>query len=154
MTRMGGAMAKTARLLALTLALVTALGGGALGAQEDLAEKLVRSYDLLEAGKLGQAKQLYQEILARHPDHPLALNNLAFIQIKEGKLAEAQASLEKALLRAKGYRLKVNKVCAVDGICLAFRPGGPAYGDQELEPLVALNLHLLRDRMAQRQSGS
>lgn len=147
-------MVKAARFLALTLAFWAALGVGGAWAQEKLTEKLVQSYDLLEAGKLEQAKKLYQEILARHPDHPLALNNLAYIQIKEGNLAGAQASLEKAMIRAKGYRLKVNKVCAVDGICLAFRPGGPAYGDQDLEPLVRLNLLLLKDSLAQRQSGS
>ncbi len=123
-------------------------------AQEDLFPKLALSYDLLEAGKLSQAKQLYLEILERSPDHPLALNNLAYIQVREGDLAGAQTTLERALIRAKGFRIKVNRVCAVDGICLAFRPGGPEYGDQDLEPLVRLNLLLVRDRLAQRQSGS
>lgn len=119
-------------------------------AQEEpgLMEALVRSYDLLEAGKLPEAKKIYLEILEKHPDHPLALNNLAFIQIKEGDLKGARASLERALPKAAGYRLKVNKVCAVEGICLAFRPGGPAYGDQDLEPLVRLNLNLVKEKLA------
>lgn len=137
----------------LLMVLVTGLlifGPAGVPAQEEpeLMDALVRSYDLLEAGKLPEAKKIYQEILQKHPDHPLALNNLAFIQIKEGDLQGAQASLERALPKAAGYRLQVNKVCAVEGICLAFRPGGPAYGDQDLEPLVRLNLSLVKEKLA------
>jgi len=133
------------------LMLMLALGAAPLRAQEEpnLTAALVRSYDLLEEGKLPEAKAIYQEILKKHPDHPLALNNLAYIQIKEGDLAAARATLTRALSTAPGYRLKVNKVCAVEGICLAFRPGGPAYGDQDLEPLVRLNLSLVEERLRQ-----
>jgi tetratricopeptide (TPR) repeat protein len=149
-------MAKTALLASLTLALLAPfiMPGPTALAQEDLLEELARSYDLLEAGKLKEAKELYGKILTRRPGNPLALNNLAYIQIKEGDLTGALDSLEQALVQARGYRIKVNKVCAVDGICLAFRPGGPAYGDQDLEPLVRLNLMLLQHRLAPRQSGS
>lgn len=116
--------------------------------EPELMEALVRSYDLLEAGNYLAAKKIYQEILAKQPDHPLALNNLAFIQIREGDLPGARDNLERALPKAAGYRLRVNKVCAVEGICLAFRPGRPAYGDQDLEPLVRLNLSLVREKLA------
>ncbi|MCL6622002.1 MAG: tetratricopeptide repeat protein [Syntrophobacterales bacterium] len=141
----------TRGMLTLVLAGVLMLGPAPVWAQEEpeVLEALVQSYDLLEAGKLPEAKRLYQEILQKHPDHPLALNNLAYIQVKEGDLAGARATLERALSRAAGYRLKVNQVCAVDGICLAFRPGGPAYGDQDLEPLVRLNLSLVQERLRQ-----
>lgn len=141
-------------LMALALTGILLLGPTPVPAQEEpeLMDTLVRSYDLLEAGKLAEAKKLYQEILHKHPDHPLALNNLAFIQIKEGDLTGARASLERALPKAAGYRIKVNKVCAVEGICLAFRPGGPAYGDQDLEPLVRLNLNLVKEKLAPRQT--
>ncbi len=141
----------TTRMI-LTLILIGSLMLGATVSvakeEPELMDALVRSYDLLEAGKLPEAKKIYLEILAKHPDHPLALNNLAFIQIKEGDLKGARASLERALPKAAGYRLKVNKVCAVEGICLAFRPGGPAYGDQDLEPLVRLNLNLVKEKLA------
>lgn len=140
-------------LTALTVIclLLGGLGAAGVQAQEELLPKLALSYDLLEAGKLKEAKRIYLEILDRHPDHPLVLNNLAYIQVREGDLAAARVSLERALMRAKGYRIKVNKVCAVDGICLAFRPGGPPYGDQDLEPLVLLNLELVKNELAKRQ---
>lgn len=137
-------------MLTVVMAGLLVLGPAWTLAQEEpeLMDALIRSYDLLEAGQLSEAKKIYQDILTKHPDHPLALNNLAFIQIKEGDLAGAQTSLQRALPKAAGYRLKVNKVCAVEGICLAFRPGGPAYGDQDLEPLVRLNLSLVQEKLA------
>jgi tetratricopeptide (TPR) repeat protein len=116
--------------------------------QDDLTQKLVQSYDLLEAGKLAQAKQLYQEILKEHPDNPLALNNLGAILVREKDYQGAMAQLEKALPRSRGYRVKVNKVCDVEGVCLAFRPLALEYGDQDLEPLIRLNVELLKARMA------
>lgn len=116
--------------------------------QDDLTQKLVQSYDLLEAGQLEQAKQLYQGILQEHPDNPLALNNLAAILVREKDYSGAMSYLEKALPRAKGYKVMVNKVCEVEGICLAFRPLAVEYGNQELEPLIKLNMEMLKSKMA------
>jgi tetratricopeptide (TPR) repeat protein len=137
------------KIFLLLLGLVFGMPGLA-GAQvkPDITAKLVRSYDLLEAGKIDQAKKIYQEILAKHPDNPLALNNMAAILVKGKKYQEALSYLEKALSKAKGYRVKVNKVCEVNGICLAFRPLAAEYGDQELEPLVKLNIAMLKSTMA------
>ncbi len=136
-------------LLGISLVLVLSVPGwGWAQKQDDLTRKLVQSYDLLEAGKLAQAKQLYQGILEEYPDNPLALNNLAAILVKEKDYQGAMSYLEKALPRAKGYRVMVNKVCEVEGICLAFRPLAAAYGNQELEPLIKLNLEMLKGKMA------
>ncbi len=136
-------------LLGISLVLVLSIPGwGWAQKQDDLTRKLVQSYDLLEAGKLAQAKQLYQGILEEYPDNPLALNNLAAILVKEKDYQGAMSYLEKALPRAKGYRVMVNKVCEVEGICLAFRPLAAAYGNQELEPLIKLNLEMLKGKMA------
>ena len=123
---------------------------GLLWAQkpDDLTQKLVRSYDLMEACKLEEAKKLYQEILAENPGNPLALNNLAAILVKQGDFQGAMDYLEKALPRAKGYKIQVNKVCEVEGICLAFRPLAAAYGNQDLEPLIKLNIEMLKSKMA------
>lgn len=118
---------------------------------DDLTQKLVQSYDLLEAGRLDQAKQLYLGILQDTPDQPLALNNLAAILVKEQDYQGAMNYLEKALPRAKGYQVTINQVCEVEGICLAFRPLAAAYGSQELEPLIKLNIELLKAKMAPSQ---
>ena len=115
-----------------------------------LTKKMVESYDLLEAGKLAQAQELYEEILKQDPGNPLALNNLGAIKVKEHKFQEALGYLEQALPRAQGYKLKVNQVCAVDGICLAFRPLQEVYGDTELMPMIKFNIDMVKARLATR----
>jgi tetratricopeptide (TPR) repeat protein len=112
---------------------------------------LLDSYDFLEAGQLPEAKAIFRDILQRDPGNPLALNNLAAVMVKEKKYQEALKYLEQALPRAKGYKVRVNRVCAVDGLCLAFRPLQEVYGDQDLEPLVKLNIAMVKARLATRE---
>ena len=142
---------RSCQIVFLAMALVLALVGP-VRSQADSAvnQKMVESYDLLEAGKLAQARELYQEILKQDPGNPLALNNLGAIEVKEHKYEPALKSLEQALPRAKGYKIKVNQVCAVDGICLAFRPLQEVYGDTDLEPLIKFNIDMVKARLATR----
>ena len=139
-------------IMPLLLGLLWAWSGFAL-AQGDakITQMLVESYDLLEAGRLDQAKAVFRQILQQDPGNPLALNNLGAVMVKEKKYQEALHCLEQALPRARGYRVRVNRVCAVDGLCLAFRPLQEVYGDQDLEPLVKLNIDLVKARLATRQ---
>ena len=139
-------------IMALVLGLLLAWSGSAL-AQGDaqITRMLVESYDLLEAGKLDQAKAIFRQILQQDPGNPLALNNLGAVMVKEKKYQEALHYLEQALPRARGYKVRVNRVCAVDGLCLAFRPLQEVYGDQDLEPLVQLNIDMVKARLATRE---
>ncbi len=77
------------------------------------------------------------------------MNNLGAIKVKENRFPEALAFLEQALPRAQGYKLKVNRVCDMQGLCLAFRPLEAVYGDQDLAPLVQLNLSLVKAKLAE-----
>ena len=133
----------TAFLLALLLA------PGAVLAQTNTneARKMVQGYDLLEAGKMTQAQKFYEQILAEDPGNPLALNNLAAVMVNQKKYPAALSYLEQALPRAKGYKIRVNRVCDVQGICLAFRPLEEEYGNQELEPLIKLNMDMVKDKL-------
>ena len=72
--------------------------------------------------------------------------------VKEKKYPEALAYLEQALDRAQGYKVKVNRVCDMEGLCLAFRPLEAVYGNQDLAPLVQLNLSLVKAKLAERKS--
>lgn len=135
--------------LVLGLVLLTGLTGLAqTGNQQDLMASLVKNYDLLEAGKLAEAKKVFEDILAKYPDNPLALNNLGAIYVKEQDYPQALKYLERALSKARGYKVLVNRVCDVDRICLAFRPGAVEYGTQDLEPLIALNIDMVKARIA------
>jgi tetratricopeptide (TPR) repeat protein len=137
------------QIVILVMALGLALAGP-VWAQADAGttKKLVESYDLLEAGKLAEAQKIYEQILKQDPGNPLALNNLGAIKVKENKFPEALAYLSQALDRAQGYKIKVNRVCDMQGICLAFRPLEAVYGNQDLAPLVQLNLSLVKAKVA------
>jgi len=115
-------------------------------ASPNLTKMMVESYDLLEAGKLDAAQKIYEQVLKEDPGNPLALNNLAAVTVKKGKPAEALAYLNQALVKAKGYKVMVNRVCEVNGVCLAFRPLQEVYGNQELEPLIRLNIQMVKGK--------
>jgi Tfp pilus assembly protein PilF len=129
------------RLAALWLALLLALPGLAL-AQADgvLAQKINSGYDLLERGNFDQAQKIYEEIIKQQPDHPIALNNLAAISCKQGKFEQALAQLNRALPQAKGYKITLNRVCNVDGVCAAFRQSTDRFGEDNLEDLIKSNI--------------
>ena len=137
------------QIVVMVAALGLALAGPVRGqADAGLTKMLVESYDLLEAGKLAEAQKIYEQILKQDPGNPLALNNLGAIKVKENKFPEALAYLSQALPRAQGYKLKVNRVCDMQGLCLAFRPLEAVYGNQDLAPLVQLNLSLVKAKLA------
>ncbi|MGB8990764.1 MAG: tetratricopeptide repeat protein [Desulfobaccales bacterium] len=139
------------KIILVFLALGLAAAGPVLArADAGITQMLVESYDLLEAGKLAQAQKIYEQILQQDPGNPLALNNLGAIKVKENQFPAALTYLEQALPRAHGYKIKVNQVCAVDGICLAFRPLQEVYGDTELEPLIKFNITMVKARLATR----
>jgi Tfp pilus assembly protein PilF len=137
------------QLVVMTTVLGLALAAPAPApADAGLTKMLVQSYDLLEAGQLTQAQKIYEQVLKQDPGNPLALNNLGAIKVKEHQLKEALALFSQALPRAQGYKLKINRVCDIEGICLAFRPLEAVYGDQELAPLIELNISLVKAKLA------
>src|SRR5664280_2081375 len=91
----------TALLLALSLiapGLIWAQG------QAGVAGRLNAGYDWLEQGKFDQAQKVFEEVLRQDPGHPLALNNLAAIMVKQGNYDQAAACLKQALPRARGFK--------------------------------------------------
>jgi tetratricopeptide (TPR) repeat protein len=137
------------QLVLMVAALLLAQAGpGRAQADAGITRMLVESYDLLEAGNLAQAQKIYEQILKQDPGNPLALNNLGAIKVKENRFPEALALLSQALPLAQGYKLKVNRVCDMQGLCLAFRPLEAVYGNQDLAPLVQLNLSLVKAKLA------
>jgi hypothetical protein len=68
--------------------------------------------------------------------------------VKMKKFDKADTYLNQALPRAKGFMVQVNRVCQVGGICLAFKPAEGGGGNQELEPLVKLNIDMVKQYMS------
>jgi tetratricopeptide (TPR) repeat protein len=141
------------KILCLALALVLCGAGLAFAAKakaaapKDADAMLLESYDLLEKGKFDAAEKMLNEILAKDPGNPLALNNLAAVMVKKQKFDKADTYLNQSLPRAKGYMVQINRVCQVGGICLAFKPVVGGTGNQELAPLVMLNIDMVKQYM-------
>jgi Tfp pilus assembly protein PilF len=142
------------KVLILTMSLLLAAVLPALGqAGGDLPGKINAGYDLLEQGKYDQAQKIYEAILKQQPDHPIALNNLAAIACKQGKFGQALAQLNRALPQAKGYKITLNRVCNVDGVCAAFRQSTDKFGQENLEDLIKSNILMVQMAAANRGSG-
>ena len=115
-----------------------------------LAQKINAGYDLLERGHFDQAQKIYEEILTKQPNHPIALNNLAAISCKQGKFEQALAQLNRALPQAKGYKITLNRVCNVDGVCAAYRMSTDNFGQENLEDLIKSNILMVNMAASQR----
>ncbi len=139
------------QILALSLLLLAAALPALGQTAGDLAGKINAGYDLLEQGKHEQAQKIYEEILRQQPDHPIALTNLAAISCKQGKYEQALAQLNRALPRAKGYKITLNRVCNVDGVCAAFRQATDNFGQDNLEDLIKSNILMVQMAAAGRK---
>jgi Tfp pilus assembly protein PilF len=121
-------------------------------AKTDLAAKINTGYDLLEQGRLDQARKVYEEILKKSPGHPIALNNLAAIACRQGKFQESLDLLNQALPRAKGYKITLNRVCS-DGVCAAYRLTTDQFGQDDLQDLIKANILMVQMAASEGQAG-
>jgi len=145
-------------VICLVLAVVLCGAGAAVAAKAkkaaapaeemDINKALVTSFELMEKGKFAEAQKILEKVLQKDPGNPLALNNLAAIMVKAKKFDKADTYLNQALPRAKGYMVQVNRVCQVGGICVAFKPVTAGTGNQELAPLVMMNLEMVKQYMS------
>ena len=143
------------KITAIVIALVFCTCGLAFAAKAKKAEKemdvtamLLKSFDLLEKGKVPQAQKMLDQVLQKDPGNPLALNNMAAIMVKQKKFDKADTYLNQALPKAKGYMVQINRVCTVGGICSAFKPVEKGVGNQELEPLIKMNIDMVKQYMS------
>ena len=142
------------KVIAIVVALALC-GAGAAFAQKakpvakefDVGKALLDSYDLIEKKQYKKADAILDKVLAKDPGNPLALNNKASIMVSEKKFDKADTYLNQALTKAKGYMVQVNRVCSVGNICLAFRPVTSGTGNQDLEPLIKMNIEMVKGYM-------
>jgi len=136
------------KVICLTLALALFGAGVALAAKPlDVTKALSDSFELLNKQKFAQAEKLLNAVLAQDPGNPLALNNLAAVMVGEKKFDKADTYLNQALPKAKGYMVQVNRVCTVGNICMAFKPVAGGAGNQDLEPLIKMNIEMVKGYM-------
>ncbi len=113
----------------------------------DVGKALSDSYELLSKQKYAPAETLLNKVLAKDPGNPLALNNLAAVMVGMKKFDKADTYLNQALPKAKGYMVQVNRVCTVGNICMAFKPVAGGTGNQDLEPLIKMNIEMVKGYM-------
>lgn len=139
------------KVICLTLALAFLGAGLALAAKPvkpvNVTKALSDSFELLNKQKYAQAEKLLNQVLAQDPGNPLALNNLAAVMVGEKKFDKADTYLNQALPKAKGYMVQVNRVCTVGNICMAFKPVAGGAGNQDLEPLIKMNIEMVKGYM-------
>jgi tetratricopeptide (TPR) repeat protein len=111
--------------------------------QGEVARILNQGFDLLEQGKISQAQKVFEDCLKKNPGQPLALNNLGAIKCKQRQYDQALAYLRQALPRAKGYKVTLNRVCDVDGVCAAYRMSAGQFGSEDLEAVIKSNILML-----------
>jgi predicted Zn-dependent protease len=142
------------KVVVIVLALALCGAGAAFAAKAKKAEKefdvgkaLLQSYDLIEKQQYKKADVLLDKILKKDPGNPLALNNKAAVMVAEKKLDKADTYLNQALAKAKGYMVQVNRVCTIGNICMAFKPVAGSAGNQDLEPLIKMNIEMVKGYM-------
>ena len=144
------------KITAIVMALIICFAGMALAAKKakkadkpmDVGVMLMKSFEMMEKGKFPAAQKMLDQVLAKDPGNPLALNNMAAIMVKMKKFDKADTYLNQALPRAKGYMVQINRVCQVGGICVAFKPATSGTGNQELEPLIKMNIDMVKQYMS------
>ena len=142
------------KVIAIVVALALCGAGAAFAAKAkpaaelNISKALLDSYDLLEKKQYKKDDAILVKILAKDPGNPLALNNKASIMVSEKKFDKADTFLNQALPKAKGFMVQVNRVCSVGNICLAFRPVTSGTGNQDLEPLIKMNIEMVKGYMS------
>jgi predicted Zn-dependent protease len=140
------------KVICIALALTLCGAGVVFAAKKaekdvDVGKALIDSYELLSKAKYAQAEKLLNQVLAKDPGNPLALNNLASVMVGMKKFDKADTYLNQALPKAKGYMVQVNRVCTVGNICMAFKPVAGGTGNQDLEPLIKMNIEMVKGYM-------
>jgi tetratricopeptide (TPR) repeat protein len=140
------------KVIAIALALALCGAGAAFAAKAkaanlDVGKALLQSYDLIEKKQYKKADALLDKILQADPGNPLALNNKASVMVAMKKMDKADTYLNQALAKAKGYMVQVNRVCTIGNICMAFKPVAGSAGNQDLEPLIKMNIEMVKGYM-------
>lgn len=115
---------------------------------EDVYTPLAKGYGLLQEGKYEAAEYQFADALKRDRYNPFALNNLAVLQERNGKLKDALAYLTDAKAHAAEYLDQVDQTCFVGGLCNAVRPLRKLGPKSTIAPLVDENYNKLQEKIA------
>jgi tetratricopeptide (TPR) repeat protein len=115
---------------------------------EDVFTPLTKGYDLFRDGKYEAAEYQFKEALKADRYNPFALNDLAALSERQGKLKEAMAFLTDAQTYAANYTDKLEQACFPGGLCSAAKPVKIVGPTSMIATVVADNMAKLKDKMA------
>jgi hypothetical protein len=157
-------MAAVALSLALTIPALAQVGGtsGGPGQQsapagtvrggammpDDVYTPISKGYDLIRDGKYEAARYEFADAVKRDKFNPFALNNLAVLDERDGKLNDAMAHLKDATIHAAEYKDKVAQTCFAGGGCMAVKPVRAVGETSSILPIIQENTKKLEAKIA------
>jgi hypothetical protein len=123
------------------------LRGGAM-MPDDVYTPIARGYDFIRDGNYAAAREQFAIAAKRDKLNPFALNNLAVLDEKDGKLNDALAHLKDATIHAAQYKDKVAQTCFVGGGCMAVKPIRAVGATSTILPIIEENIQKLEAKKA------
>ena len=121
--------------------------GGAL-MPDDVFTPIAKGYDLVRDGKYEAARDQFDKAAELDHFNPFALNNLAVLDEREGKINDALAHLKDATIHAAQYKNKVAQTCFAGGGCMAVKPVKEEAANSEILPIIQENIAKLEAKKA------
>jgi hypothetical protein len=120
--------------------------GGALMTM-DAFTPISQGYNFIVQGKYEAAKNEFAKAVKADRFNPFALNNMAVLEEREGKLNDALANLKDATTHAEAYLDKVSQTCFPGGGCLAVRPTREKGEKSSIAPIIQENIAKLEAKI-------
>ena len=114
----------------------------------DVYTPIAKGYDFVREGKYEAAKMEFATAAKLDKFNPFALNNMAVLEEREGKLNDALANLKSATLHAAEYKDKAAQTCFAGGGCMAVKPTREAGETSTILPIIQENIKKLEAKMA------
>ncbi len=121
--------------------------GGAM-MPDDVYTPIAQGYDLVAEGKYEAARHEFEKAVKLDKFNPFALNNLAVLDERDGKLNDALAHLKDATTHAAEYKDKVAQTCFVGGGCMAVEPVRAVGETSTILPIIQDNIKKLEAKKA------
>jgi len=118
----------------------------------DVYTPISRGYTLVREGKYEAARNEFAIATKLDELNPFALNNLAVLDERDGKLNDALAHLKDATIHAAQYRDQVSQTCFVGGGCMAVKPIRKLAATSEILPIIQENITKLEAKSAATQT--
>jgi tetratricopeptide (TPR) repeat protein len=113
---------------------------------EEAFVPLAQGFAALRAGKDDLARSEFEKVIKIDRFNSYALNNLAVLAEKQGKLKEAMSYLLEAETYAAEYLHKTEEICEGGGLCLAVCPSSQMSQASSIASIIHSNINLLRSK--------